>query len=29
MVIGGKSKFKRMALQDPDLEPLWDEIKAF
>lgn len=29
MVIGGKSKFKQMALQDPDLEPLWEEIKQF
>ena len=26
-VIGGKEKIKRMALQDPDLKPLWDEIK--
>jgi predicted Zn-dependent protease len=26
-VIGGKEHIKRMALQDPDLEPLWDEIR--
>jgi len=26
-VIGGKEKIKRMALQDPDLEPLWNEIR--
>ena len=26
-VIGGKEKIKSMALQDSDLEPLWDEIK--
>ena len=25
--IAGKSKIKQMALDDPDLEPLWDEIK--
>jgi hypothetical protein len=24
---GGKSKIKEMALDDPDLQPLWDEIK--
>jgi|ERR1051326_365854 tetratricopeptide (TPR) repeat protein len=29
MVIGGKSKFKRMALEDSDLEPLWEEIKQY
>jgi predicted Zn-dependent protease len=27
LVIGGKDKIKRMALEDPDLQPLWDEIK--
>ena len=26
LVIGGKEKIKRMALQDPDMEPLWPEI---
>jgi predicted Zn-dependent protease len=26
--IGGKEKIKSMALQDPDLEPLWTEIRA-
>lgn len=26
--IGGKDKIKRTALQDPDLEPLWDEIRG-
>jgi predicted Zn-dependent protease len=26
--IGGKERIKRMALQDPDLEPLWPEISA-
>jgi hypothetical protein len=26
--IGDKSHIKSMALQDPDLEPLWDEIRA-
>jgi len=26
-VIGGKEIIKKMALQDPDLEPLWNEIK--
>jgi predicted Zn-dependent protease len=25
--IGGKDRIKRMALEDPDLEPLWKEIK--
>ena len=25
--IGGKEKIKRMALGDPDLQPLWDEIR--
>lgn len=25
--IGGKEKIKRMALSDPDLEPLWAEIR--
>jgi tetratricopeptide (TPR) repeat protein len=27
LVIGGKDNIKRMALNDPDLEPLWAEIK--
>ena len=27
-VIGGKEKIKRMALEDLDLEPLWQEIKG-
>ena len=26
--LGGKEKFKRMALEDPDLEPLWEELRA-
>ena len=26
-VLGGKEEIKRMALNDPDLEPLWEEIK--
>src|SRR5437773_12432827 len=26
-VIGGKERIKRMALNDPDLQPLWPEIK--
>jgi len=26
--LGGKEKFKRMALEDPDLEPLWEEIRS-
>ena len=26
-VIGGKEKFKRMALQDPDMKALWEEIR--
>jgi len=25
--LGGKEQIKRMALKDPDLEPLWEEIK--
>jgi hypothetical protein len=25
--IGGKEKVKQQALQDSDLEPLWDEIR--
>ena len=25
--IGGKEKIKRMALDDPDLEPLWEELR--
>jgi tetratricopeptide (TPR) repeat protein len=25
--LGGKEKVKQMALDDPDLEPLWDEIR--
>jgi tetratricopeptide (TPR) repeat protein len=29
LFIGGKDKIKRMALEDPDLKPLWDEIKSF
>jgi len=27
LVIGGKEKMKRMALEDPDLQSLWAEIK--
>jgi hypothetical protein len=27
LVIGGRTKIKPMALEDPDLEPLWSEIK--
>ena len=27
-VIGGKEKMKQMALDDPDLEALWEEIKT-
>src|SRR6266404_2844871 len=27
LVIGGKEKYKRMALQDPDLKELWEEIR--
>ena len=27
-VIGGKEKMKQMALDDPDLEALWEEIKG-
>ncbi len=27
--IGGKEKIKQMALVDPDLKPLWEEIKQF
>jgi len=27
-VIGGKERFKRMALEDRDMEPLWEEIKG-
>ena len=27
--IGGKERIKRMALDDPDLEPLWNEIRKF
>lgn len=26
--IGGKDRIKQMALDDPDLEPLWEEIKG-
>ena len=26
MAVGGKEKIRRMALRDPDLEPLWEEI---
>ena len=29
VVIGGKDRIKQMALHDPDLEPLWPEIKGF
>ena len=28
VAVGGMEKIKRMALQDPDLEPLWAEIRA-
>jgi len=28
LVIGGKEKIKRMALEDRDLEPLWGEIRG-
>jgi tetratricopeptide (TPR) repeat protein len=28
LVIGGKERYKRMALADQDLEPLWQEIKT-
>lgn len=28
LVIGGKERYKRMALEDKDLEPLWQEIKT-
>lgn len=27
VAVGGKAKIKRMALDDADLEPLWDEIR--
>jgi hypothetical protein len=27
VAVGGKEKIKQMALEDPDLEPLWDEIR--
>lgn len=27
VIIGGKNKIKRMALEDSDLQPLWEEIK--
>jgi tetratricopeptide (TPR) repeat protein len=27
VAVGGKGKIKRMALKDPDLEPLWAEIR--
>jgi len=29
LVIGGKERIKRMALNDPDLAPLWQEIRSF
>ena len=29
LVIGGKEKYKQMALQDSDLKELWDEIRKF
>jgi len=28
LVIGGKEKIRRMALEDPDLAPLWSEIRG-
>ena len=28
VAIGGEEKIKRMALSDPDLEPLWGEIQG-
>ena len=28
LVMGGKKKIKRQALEDPDLEPLWQEIRG-
>jgi hypothetical protein len=28
LVIGGKEKIKRQALEDPDLKPLWEEIRS-
>jgi hypothetical protein len=28
VAVGGMERIKRMALQDPDLEPLWAEIRA-
>ena len=28
LVIGDHEKIKRMALEDPDLEPLWEEIRG-
>jgi len=27
LVIGGRTKIKKMALLDPDLRPLWSEIR--
>ena len=27
--IGGKQKIKQLALDDPDLQPLWEEIRKF
>jgi tetratricopeptide (TPR) repeat protein len=27
--VGGKQRIKRMALDDPDLRPLWEEIRKF
>jgi hypothetical protein len=27
--IGDKDKIKQMALDDPDLQPLWEEIRKF
>ena len=27
--IGGKERMKEMALEDPDLQPLWKEIQGF
>jgi len=29
LVIGGRDLIKPMALADPDLKELWEEIKAF
>ncbi|SRR5258708_7455103 len=29
LVIGGRARIKRQALEEPDLEPLWPEIREF